>query len=201
MLEEPQNVEDFEWVDVLSFMNILSYYFIEYSMLLKMKEQLMNKDKNIRSIDFCIGKIIKIKFRTDDLNVDIVKRLEKDEPECKCNISKIGKAKSFIEKNYDFIQKIIKMLEIINDKINCKDFSYKLGETKQEIPIGEYKIIFDILGKYKIYYKNIELDNLNYGIEEQLEQKEISYDELNPIFKNIFLNIKQALEPKKIIYK
>ena len=93
------------------------------------------------------------------------------------------------------------MLEIINDKINCKDFSYKLGETKQEIPIGEYKIIFDILGKYKIYYKNIELDNLNYGIEEQLEQKEISYDELNPIFKNIFLNIKQALEPKKIIYK
>ena len=117
-------------------------------------------------VAFCIGKIIKIKFRTDDLNADIVKRLEKDEPECKCNISKIGKAKSFIEKNYDFIQKIIKMLEIINDKINCKDFSYKLGETKQEIPIGEYKIIFDILGKYKIYYKNIELDNLNYGIEE-----------------------------------
>lgn len=193
-----------ETIDVQTFTDMLSSYFVDYRILLYEKEKKVRDSKSLEDISFYLGNDVEISFDYPKSNFTVTYDKYKKALNYRHEGMSTFKAKAFLVANSKFINRSMTVLRDVDSMLKSDMALYRLEELEQEVVYGDIKIVFNIIGQYAVYFKdrNItrEKNVINY-VDNILSNIRINVSDLKPEFKKLYFKFDEMLGEKEYKYK
>lgn len=193
-----------ETIDVQTFTDMLSSYFVDYRILLYEKEKKVRDSKSLEDISFYLGNDVEISFDYPKSNFTVTYDKYKKTLNYRHEGMSAFKAKAFLVANSKFINRSMTVLRNVDSMLKSDMALYRLEELEQEVVYGDIKIVFNIIGQYAVYFKdrNItrEKNVINY-VDNILSNIRINVSDLKPEFKKLYFEFDEMLGEKEYKYK
>lgn len=193
-----------EAIDVQTFTDMLSSYFVDYRILLYEKEKKVRDSKSLEDISFYLGNDVEISFDYPKSNFTVTYDKYKKTLNYRHEGMSAFKAKAFLVANSKFINRSMTVLRDVDSMLKSDMALYRLEELEQEVVYGDIKIVFNIIGQYAVYFKdrNItrEKNVINY-VDNILSNIRINVSDLKPEFKKLYFEFDEMLGEKEYKYK